>query len=491
MSDNLNITSNDNVTIVDGVEYVQCAHCGQLVPADSLHDVYVFGDNDYYDVEEWCDECVDSDATRCERCGELVDRTVEVRVGSIGRIDDWCPECVNEHAAECEHCGILYDRDDLSTVIINQYWSRPDDTEEWCSDCVDADADECSDCGELFAHSCDEFHEERTWDGDYIWICNNCRDDNNWRWCDDCGRLVSDRDYHYSDEDDCIYCPDCWEEHRCDALMGYHHTCGNSFWQDNGSSVNSWDLCGEKASRRLYLGVELETDYNDSAVDLARDVMSEFTTDMIECKHDGSLYEEGVEFVSQPGTPLWQLTSGMWERVIEIVRDHGGKSHDAGTCGLHIHGSRAFFNDHDAVYRLDRLFHRFRSEMINFSRRTPSQLGEWCRLGGEHDELVKIDSISQRKREWQKIKGYSRYECVNDTNSATVEVRLWRGTLNPQTLRATIEFTTGLFLVANTMTDEYADELTWPMLKSLVRYALQAEGIPCDDLDAYLKLRNL
>ena len=487
---NLNITSNDNVTIIEGVEYVQCEHCGQLVPADDLNYVRVFdGSRNFSSEEQWCDECVNSEATKCERCGELIDRTVEVRAGNIDR--DWCPDCVNEYAAECEHCGTLYERDELTTVITSQNWARPNDTEDWCPDCVDSHAAECNDCGELFACSCDEFHEERTWDGDYIWICDNCRDDN-WRWCDGCDSLVHIDDYYYDDHNDCVYCPDCWEEHHCDALMGYHHTGGMCFWQDDATQVKDWMLRDKGAAKRLYLGVELETDYNDSAVDLARDVMEEFTTEQIECKHDGSLHDEGVEFVSQPGTPLWQLTSGMWERVIEIVRSHGGQSYDAGTCGLHIHGSRAFFKDHDAVYRLDRLFHRFRSEMIRFSRRTPNQLGQWCKLGDEHDELSKIENVTQRKHEWESIKGWSgRYECVNDTNYATVEIRLWRGTLNVQTLRATIEFTTGLFLVANTMTDEYADELTWPVLKSLVRYALLAEGIPCDDLDAYLKLRNL
>ena len=41
------------------------------------------------------------------------------------------------------------------------------------------------------------------------------------------------------------------------------------------------------------------------------------------------------------------------------------------------------------------------------------------------------------------------------------------------------------------MGDKLADQLTWSMVKTLVRYALEASGIPHDDLDAYLKERGL
>ena len=483
----------DNTTIINGVEYVQCDHCGQLVPVDQLHDVYVFdGDDDFVGTaEEWCDECVDTDAHECENCGDLVSTTREVRVGYMGRIDDWCPRCVDDHTYMCDRCGELHDYDSCVDVVTSINWGRPDDVERWCPDCADDHATECEDCGQLFSEDCYEFDASREFtDGNVRALCDRCVED--YDTCYECERLIPRCESYYDDDSGEYYCEDCYHRLGGDALHSYGHTHGAVFWQDDGTKLNEWELRSKGAARRLHLGVELETDWNDSAGELARDVMSGLDADAIECKRDGSLEDNGVEFVSQPMTPLYHLTGGIWEYVTKVVREHGGKSYDAGTCGLHIHISRAFFRDHDAVYRLDRLFHRFREQMVKFSRRTPSQLGHWCRLGDEHDDLVKIEDVRRRKEAWSEKKYWAgRYECVNDTNNATVEIRLWRGTLNMQTLRATIEFTTGLAIVANNMTDEYADELTWPTLKALVRYALLAEGIPTDDLVEYLKLRNL
>ena len=60
-----------------------------------------------------------------------------------------------------------------------------------------------------------------------------------------------------------------------------------------------------------------------------------------------------------------------------------------------------------------------------------------------------------------------------------------------ETIRATIEMTAGLAIVANSMSDELAETLTWGMLKLLVRFALEQNGLPHDDLDAYLSRRHL
>ena len=182
----------------------------------------------------------------------------------------------------------------------------------------------------------------------------------------------------------------------------------------------------------------------------------------------------------------------MWERITGLVKEHGGKSHDAGTCGLHIHISRDYFKDHDAVYRLDRLFHVFERQFIEFSRRSGSQM-EWCEIDDD-SELRDEKDVEDRKAIWysKKNSGYrARYQAVNDTNYNTVEIRLWRGTLNVETIRATIEMTAGLAIVANSMSDELAETLTWGMLKLLVRFALEQNGLPHDDLDAYLSRRHL
>lgn len=386
----------------------------------------------------------------------------------------------SENLVRCDRCESLVP--ETYTVITSAHaWHGH--REEWCASCVDDEAIKCEDCGNYYvSYFVDEYW---VYGGDTRNLCSDCRYDNYYR-CEECDDLVPNDEVCWGDDDQ-PYCPNCVERHcRGENVSCYEHTDGETFWLDDGTPVDSWRLTPEQR-RMLYFGIELETDDNDNVNALADDLMNEFGYSRLVCKEDGSLSSDGLEIVSQPMTPLYHLNSGMWRRISEIVLAHGGKSHDAGNCGLHIHGSRDFFKDHDAVYRLDRLFHRFKDELVNFSRRTDFS---YCHL--YDDDLHEIEDVEERKATWKEKKVYEgRYVAINDSNTDTVEFRLWRGTLNVETIRATIEMTAALAIVANSMSDELADSLTWPMLKLLVRYALDANGIPRNDLDTYLSRRSL
>lgn len=457
-----------------------CEKCGQVV--EELFDVTdCFGD-----TLHWCEECRDNDAQECERCGEwhTNDDMCEVH-DENGNTLNWCEDCRDHNAWECEHCGNYFTYEvDSQDVHITTYGAVGAD---WCPDCVDNDARQCFDCGEYYSEDCIDEHSVYS-EGD-VYVCESCIDDH-YRTCQDCGILMHE-DYAYWPEDndwDGPYCPDCWPNHN--GLSGYHHTTGDIFHISPDVRKSKWTLDADER-KMLFLGVELETDYNDNANAVANDVKSCYSDSFVECKYDGSLNEEGVEIVGQPMTPICILTNGMWERIVDIVRDHGGTSYDAGTCGLHIHIGRDFFTDHDVVYRLDRMMHRFERQMIRFSRRNSGQM-DWCRISHDDDDLASIKDVVERKKEWRKCKDWrDRYEAVNDCRPDTVEIRLWRGSLNMETIRATVEFTAGLAIVCNSMSDEFAEALTWGMLKLLVRFALEQAGIPHDDLDAYLERRGL
>ncbi|MBQ3339813.1 MAG: hypothetical protein IJG82_09540 [Atopobiaceae bacterium] len=402
--------------------------------------------------------------------------------------EEWCPECVataleEEMIVECEHCGQLtWTWDEVITTQGN--WRRDGETEVWCRDCVNDNASRCDECDELFANS--ELDGHTLWNGREITLCYNCNYDAFYT-CEDCCELVHADDMQRGSDDE-PYCPNCIDRHvRSENLHGYHHTSGSWFWLDDGSSKQWYDLT-EEQRKAMYLGIELETDGNDDASSLADDIAEDYGGTMVVCKEDGSLDDEGVEIVSQPMTPKYHLEGGMWEKIADIVIDHGGRSHDAGTCGLHIHISRAFFTD-DAVYRLDRLFHRFRTQLLRFSRRSEYQL-RWCSL--EEDDLAEIKDVDERKKAWGDKKRFAgRYEAINNTNGKTVEVRLWRGTLNMTTFKATVQLTAGLALIVNKMEDRLADTLTWSGVKTLVRFALESEGIGHNELDEYLASRDL
>ena len=94
-------------------------------------------------------------------------------------------------------------------------------------------------------------------------------------------------------------------------------------------------------------------------------------------------------------------------------------SHAAGTCGLHVNISRLAFGctyeqQEAAIARLLYFVEKFWAELLRFSRRTQSQMNH------------------------AKNSCAGRYTAVNLTNADTVEIRMFRGTLKLNTLKATL-----------------------------------------------------
>lgn len=460
-----------------------CDHCGQVT--DSVRTVI----DQYGNEEEWCDECVAREATECERCGELHETEGLVTVyDDCGNELQWCEDCAERHAQQCEHCGTWYTNDvHLTDVVVCDTWRYGREYESWCDDCVDRDTMTCDDCDTVYADNVSTIDIHYVYGRGEVVICDHCGSD--YYTCQDCGDWVYADDVEWIDGD--AYCPNCAENNvdYSESIHRYGHTRGAYFWQDNGDRVSCYGLTPAQAEL-LYLGIELEVDDLHERGDAAETIVYEFSEDHVVCKEDGSLGCRGFEIVSQPMTPHYTLTSGMWERITDVVKAHDGRSHDAGTCGLHIHLSRSYFVDYDAVYRLDRMFHRFERQLVRFSRRRGGDM-RWCSISND-DDLAEIEDAEERKEVWKSKKSRAgRYVAVNVTNERTVEIRLWRGTLNMETLRATIELTTGMAIIANTMSDELAEKLTWKMLCMFVRYALEQQGLPHDDFDAYLTRRGL
>lgn len=474
--------TNTNAT-VNANEHV-CDCCGQIV-SETTTVVDSWGNE-----HEWCDECL-TDAHQCDHCGQWFTSSIDLTTvtNHDGNEVQWCEECRDVDAEYCEHCDSWVEGETYSVITGYSYGSN--DHEHWCEDCIENDAITCDECDELVSRN--ESVILYMYDGSTFEVCRECRDER-FRQCDECGNWVHVDDAYF-DYDSCeTYCPRCYDE-CCwpgEHIYDYHHTHGETFWMDDLTCKDAWELSDED-KKRLYAGMELEVSGCRCRAEVADSIYDEFGEDKFICKKDSTLGKRGVEIVSQPMTPLYHLNSGAWERITEIVRDNGGVSYDSGCCGLHIHVSRAALKHEDVVYRIDRLMHHFKRQMVKFSRRTNMY---WCQITDDYD-LCEIKDLNERKKEWQRKKeGYydfckGHHVALNDENRATVEYRLWRGSLNMNTIRATIEFTTGMTIVADTISDEMADGLTWSMFKMLVRYALEAANIPHDDLDEYFTRRGL
>lgn len=213
------------------------------------------------------------------------------------------------------------------------------------------------------------------------------------------------------------------------------------------------------------------------------------------CKSDGSL-SNGVEIVSHPGTLAHHMYVMHWRQIQRTCEKAGFRSHDAANSGLHVHVGRAQLGSTDAerddvTRKVQVLFALYTAELTRFSRRRRSCLEQWApidRLGVTPDDIRHVSSGAQLAS-WAhaRVPAYrsnhnDRYTAVNVTNSATVEIRIFRGTLKRDTLIAAIQLVSNVFEYA--MAHDWADipASTWADVaaykphKELVNYMI-ARGL--------------
>lgn len=145
-------------------------------------------------------------------------------------------------------------------------------------------------------------------------------------------------------------------------------------------------------------------------------------------KHDGSL-RSGAEFVSHPGTfKAWmQHDFGL----LTDLQGIGWRSYDTTTCGMHVHIRRTAFSQLGIV-KLMRLFRVHQDLFLKLSRRrNRDALNQFSRINTRTDgELRELAS-----RDWSH---QERYAAVNLENKHTVEIRIFRGTLDPAGIKRNI-----------------------------------------------------
>ena len=128
------------------------------------------------------------------------------------------------------------------------------------------------------------------------------------------------------------------------------------------------------------MGVELEIDRGEDPEETA----SEIKCKQIYCKHDGSLEDNGVEIVTHPCSLEYHTHELGWEQVIGTARSHDYESHNAGTCGLHVHVNRTFFGETFDTQELNIskviiLVQRFWEQIVMFSRRRRGDINHWAK----------------------------------------------------------------------------------------------------------------
>lgn len=283
--------------------------------------------------------------------------------------------------------------------------------------------------------------------------------------CVRCGRIIDTDHCWYPLDNDDPYCADCCSTIENSPIHDYYFKPYPIFYGDG----------------PRYFGVELEIDDGgecDSSAEALMDVANQSKT-LVYCKHDGSL-DDGFEIVTHPMSLDCQLHEMPWAEVLDKAISMGYLSHQAGTCGLHVHVSRKAFGDtldaqDNAIARVLFFVERHWAELLRFSRRTQRQLEQWAARYGYRDRPGEM--LEHVK------KGHgSRYTCVNLTNADTIEFRMFRGTLKLNTLIAILQLVDHICDAAIFMPDDELHDLSWSSFVSAIKEP---------ELVQYLKERNL
>ena len=321
-----------------------------------------------------------------------------------------CETCSEDTAifAVCLHCGeLIWQQGGLEWI----------GSDAFCLECHENHCWTCDYCAEPIYRDHEpqrnRFREDRA---DLTrWVCDGCVDD--LYWCDNCERLVLDDNYYGYDR--CIWCHEAEEEDAEEEDEDSRVIREFSY-----NPLYDLDFMG-KPPGGLYLGVELEVDTDRCREDrgcLARRVLSQLGEDFAIAKHDGSI--NGFEIVSAPAS--LEIHRERWPRLFDNV-PHNLRSWNGHQCGMHVHLSRKALSP-------------LTVEKIRWFINNP-----------EHEDFIDLMAgrgATHYARRASTVfcltERNDRYQSVNNTNSPTVEVRIFRGTLKAATFFKNLEFCVAL-----------------------------------------------
>lgn len=155
------------------------------------------------------------------------------------------------------------------------------------------------------------------------------------------------------------------------------------------------------------------------------------------CKRDSSIHC-GFEIVSHPASFNWWKENRELVEKILLLRKQGFRSFDTETCGIHIHMTKGLFSTTD-IQKLHDFFRYNPGFILMLSQRKKSKLEQWAGIYHPGDAKVYYKCINKRG-------SGERHVAINLNSLYTIEIRIFRGTLNTKSFYKNIEFCDALFL---------------------------------------------
>ena len=334
-----------------------------------------------------------------------------------------CESCCENYYL-CDGCNDTYHIDDEYTI----------DDCSYCNDCYNDRYYVCDDCSETVR--CDDTYTVQNRRGYDITVCQGCRDDNYFR-CSDCDNYMHDDNYGGDD-----LCCDCHPNDDDDDDEEEPIVCSSDINQYHYKPRAIFFKVSDKDD--VYLGLELEVERGNSDVSHS-DMAKLIANDFLYFKRDGSL-TNGFEIVTHPMTISYiKQNKNAWADILHQLRTNKYRSYDTSTCGMHIHISKnAFTTWH--LYRFMKFFVDNSDFVTKISQRKIEKLDEWAALTDNPSESRKEysnDALMYKAK--KKCGNGKRYLAVNLQNEKSVEIRIFRGTLNDSSFFKNIEFVQATF----------------------------------------------
>lgn len=337
--------------------------------------------------------------------------------------DDTSTNC--DDARICESCRENYCTCEACDTVIHSDDMLFGDDSCFCQSCYEERFSSCDHCSEGVLTT------SAYTDSNGTCLCQRCYENHDYNTCQSCDAIT--RDCSYCESCDVYVCSDCYSEHRNhdnEEIDLIDHacslrSCGSDAITDYHPDV-TWTFHADKTDLREspHFGVELEIETGENTSKCCKVVGNSTLSGRCLCSHDGSL-NDGFEIITTPhkrqAFKKLHIT-----KLLKELSANGATSHEKGTCGLHVHIERKGFLRKERLFRgrivsnavlYQMIFNQMSSSMTCFSRRKEDQIDNFCSFT---DSEV------------------SRYCAVNLVNRDTIEIRLWRGTLEANRFRASI-----------------------------------------------------
>lgn len=384
-------------------ELLQCASCEATI-VDDNHTSSVDG--------EICNTCYDNSYVICTDCNDVVHEDTSM---CDARGDAYCESCYGD-LPFCNRCEETEGGMETTSV-----YTRNGEV-DWCDSCAENHSFYCERCNSSF---CNNYYDSRCVSG--TTLCESCYEDADAFECLVCRCYrFGDQLANPDDDSEDWYCTRCVSNGNM-YIHSYSYKPMPKFLKtENDKSTD------------LHFGIELEVEKAESDIshpDMAKQIHNE---NLYYLKRDGSL-DNGFEIVTHPMTfnYIQANRETVFLPLLNKLVDNQYRSYDANSCGIHIHMSKQAFGTWQ-LYRFMKFFIDNRDFVTAISQRKPEKLERWAAIDNDNEDAI----IYKAKKKYGNSK---RYVAVNLQNQSTVEIRIFRGTLNYFSFMKNVEFCYALF----------------------------------------------